>query len=78
MYFSRLDRPQPRVPHWMIPQAWGLPNELVEQYIEFDAQDACVIGGDKVLQVCSFTDSRPIENYWPYSATSVGSTTFSS
>ncbi|XP_064634580.1 deubiquitinating protein VCPIP1-like isoform X2 [Lineus longissimus] len=43
-------KPQPRVPRWMIPQAWGLPNELVNQYIEFDALDACVIGGDKVLQ----------------------------
>lgn len=43
-------RPLPRLPHWLIPKAWGIPNEVVKTYVEFDKDGHCLIGGDRCLQ----------------------------
>lgn len=42
--------PLPRLPRNIIPKPWGVAEILVEQYLEFDIQDCCIIGGDKCLQ----------------------------
>lgn len=42
------NKPPANIPSWVIPKAWGIPNELVKAYIDFDEQrDVCVIGGTK-------------------------------
>ena len=43
-------RPLPKLPSWLIPKAWGIPNELVQEYVELDSQGNCFIGGDRCLQ----------------------------
>ena len=43
-------RKPPKLPQWVLPKAWGIPNELIHQYIEFDSQGNCVIGGSRSLQ----------------------------
>ncbi|XP_068722589.1 deubiquitinating protein VCPIP1-like [Montipora capricornis] len=43
-------KPLPKLPSWLIPKAWGLPNELVRRYVEFDSQGHCFIGGERCLQ----------------------------
>ncbi|XP_071490949.1 deubiquitinating protein VCPIP1-like [Diadema antillarum] len=43
-------RPLPRLPRWMLTKAWGTPQEAINQYIEFDADDMCTIGGERTLQ----------------------------
>ena len=51
-------RPLPKLPSWMLPKVWGMPQELVNQYVEFDQDGCCVIGGDKCLQVfCILIDN---------------------
>ncbi|XP_006824972.1 deubiquitinating protein VCPIP1-like [Saccoglossus kowalevskii] len=42
-------RPLPRIPRWMISKAWGMPQELLNQYVEFDKDDMCTIGGERTL-----------------------------
>lgn len=42
--------PLPRLPRNIIPKPWGVSETLVDQYLEFDVQDCCTIGGDKCLQ----------------------------
>ncbi|KAK3709537.1 hypothetical protein QZH41_018987 [Actinostola sp. cb2023] len=43
------NKPAARVPSWVIPKAWGIPNELVKAYIDFETTDVCVIGGTKSM-----------------------------
>lgn len=43
-------KPLPKLPQWLIPKAWGIPNEVVKQYVEFDSQGNCFIGGERCLQ----------------------------
>lgn len=43
-------KPVPKLPQWLIPKAWGIPNEVVKQYVEFDSQGHCFIGGERCLQ----------------------------
>ena len=43
-------RPLPKLPHWLIPKAWGIPNEVVKRYVEFDSEGHCFIGGERCLQ----------------------------
>ncbi|EDO31070.1 predicted protein, partial [Nematostella vectensis] len=42
-------RPIPKCPRWLVPKAWGLPNELIDAYIKFDENDCCNIGGEHCL-----------------------------
>ena len=44
------DRRVPKLPQWLIPKAWGIPNEVVNQYVEFDVHGHCFIGGQRCLQ----------------------------
>lgn len=44
-------RPVPKLPNWMFPKAWGVPQELIPSYIDMDDQGRVEIGGDKCLQV---------------------------
>ncbi|XP_070565133.1 LOW QUALITY PROTEIN: deubiquitinating protein VCPIP1-like [Ptychodera flava] len=41
--------PLPRIPRWMLAKAWGMPPEHINQYVEFDLDDVCTIGGDRTL-----------------------------
>lgn len=43
-------KPMPKLPDWLIPKAWGIPNELVKRYVEFDSHGHCFIGGERCLQ----------------------------
>ncbi|ELT92345.1 hypothetical protein CAPTEDRAFT_100015, partial [Capitella teleta] len=43
-------RPVPKLPNWMIPKAWGMPQELIPTYVKLDDQGMLEIGGDKCLQ----------------------------
>jgi len=36
-----------QIPSWVIPKAWGIPNQLKKAYIDFDEKEVCVIGGTK-------------------------------
>lgn len=40
----------PRLPHWLIPKAWGVPNELVKAYVDLDTSGNCYVGGDRCVQ----------------------------
>ena len=42
-------RNPPKLPQWLLPKAWGIPNELVRHYIEFDVNGQCLIGGSRSL-----------------------------
>ena len=35
----------------MMPKVWGLPQDLLHQYIEAESDGAYIIGGNKCLQV---------------------------
>ena len=39
----------PKIPRSLLPKAWGVPNQLVQDYIEFDENNCCVIGGSRSL-----------------------------
>lgn len=41
-------KPLPKIPNYMLPKLWGLPQELLTQYIDFDS-GSCIIGGGKAL-----------------------------
>lgn len=41
--------PLPKIPRVLLPKAWGLPNQLVSTYIDFDEKGCCVIGGARNL-----------------------------
>ncbi|XP_005099775.2 deubiquitinating protein VCIP135 [Aplysia californica] len=41
----------PRLPRHMIQRAWGVPDTAIEEYLHFDQQGFCLVGGEKVLQV---------------------------
>ena len=43
------DSALPKIPRSLLPKAWGLPNELVSNYIEFDDDGCCAIGGSRSL-----------------------------
>lgn len=43
------NRPLPRLPRMLVPKAWGVSNDLVERYIDFDRNGYCIVGGDKYL-----------------------------
>ncbi|CAB4030560.1 Hypothetical predicted protein, partial [Paramuricea clavata] len=40
----------PKIPHSLLPKVWGVPNELVSTYIEFNENGGCEIGGSRSLQ----------------------------
>lgn len=40
----------PKIPRSYLPKAWGMPNELVSTYIDFDENDCCTIGGSLTLK----------------------------
>ncbi|XP_077979065.1 deubiquitinating protein VCPIP1-like [Glandiceps talaboti] len=42
-------RPLPKIPRWMMAKAWGLPQESMNQYVEFDTDNLCTIGGERTL-----------------------------
>lgn len=39
----------PKLPRHLIPKAWGVPQSIVEKYMEFDECGCCVIGGERTL-----------------------------
>lgn len=39
----------PRLPRSLLPKAWGVPQNLVDSYMEFDTSGCCVVGGDYQL-----------------------------
>ncbi|XP_041365436.1 deubiquitinating protein VCPIP1-like isoform X2 [Gigantopelta aegis] len=39
----------PKLPRYLLQKIWGVPNTLIDQYIDFD-DGMCVVGGDKSLQ----------------------------
>ena len=39
----------PLYPQHLLPKPWGVPQELLSEYIEFDQENRCQIGGTKVL-----------------------------
>lgn len=43
------DSPLPKIPKFILPKAWGVPNELVAKYVEFDDNGCCIIGGSRSL-----------------------------
>ncbi|KAG0437708.1 hypothetical protein HPB47_017319 [Ixodes persulcatus] len=36
----------PQLPRSLLPKAWGVPQSLVDVYMEFDANGCCIVGGD--------------------------------
>ncbi|KAK3576161.1 hypothetical protein CHS0354_039827 [Potamilus streckersoni] len=42
-------RKQPMLVREMIQRTWGMPQDLLDQYIQFDKDGRCIIGGDKCL-----------------------------
>ena len=43
-------KPVPRLPQWLIPKAWGVPNECMKKYIDLDSNGNFCIGGDRCIQ----------------------------
>ena len=44
-------RALPRLPGWMMPKSWGMPQSLVTKYVDLDQDQGCTIGGAKCLGV---------------------------
>ncbi|KAJ8277678.1 hypothetical protein GJAV_G00078500 [Gymnothorax javanicus] len=42
--------PLPKLPARLLPKAWGVPQELIKQYILLEQDGGCIIGGDRSLQ----------------------------
>lgn len=42
-------KPPPKLPRYMIQKTWGMPNTLLDRYIELDEFGHCIVGGDKCL-----------------------------
>ncbi|XP_028328598.1 deubiquitinating protein VCIP135 [Gouania willdenowi] len=40
----------PKLPAWLLPKAWGVPQDLIKKYIKLESDSSCVIGGDRSLQ----------------------------
>lgn len=38
----------PRLPRTMLQKAWGMPVQLINEYVDFDENDCCTIGGNKL------------------------------
>ena len=48
--FVNIRNKQPaKVPSWIVPKAWGISDEYLKRYIEFDDNDVCVIGGSRTM-----------------------------
>lgn len=45
----RLGDKLPQLPRSLLPKAWAVPQSLVDEYMEFDANGCCVVGGDYPL-----------------------------
>lgn len=43
------DSPLPKIPQSLLPKAWGIPNEMVLTYVDFDDNGCCEIGGSRSL-----------------------------
>lgn len=39
----------PQLPRSLLPKAWGVPQSLVDSYMDFDANGCCTVGGDYQL-----------------------------
>ncbi|XP_066272769.1 deubiquitinating protein VCPIP1-like [Branchiostoma lanceolatum] len=42
-------RPLCKLPMWLIPKLWGVPQDLLTKYVEFDSDQRCAIGGSRSL-----------------------------
>ncbi|KAI8501465.1 Deubiquitinating protein VCIP135 [Branchiostoma belcheri] len=42
-------RPLCKLPMWLIPKLWGVPQDLLTKYVEFDSEQRCAIGGSRSL-----------------------------
>uniref|UniRef100_A0A8C5PTD0 Deubiquitinating protein VCPIP1 n=1 Tax=Leptobrachium leishanense TaxID=445787 RepID=A0A8C5PTD0_9ANUR len=40
----------PKLPLKLLPKAWGVPQDLIREYIKLEEDGGCVIGGDRSLQ----------------------------
>ena len=40
----------PKLPQWLVPKAWGVPDELIRAYVDLDSSGNCCIGGDRCIQ----------------------------
>ncbi|MEE6463836.1 hypothetical protein FKM82_006072 [Ascaphus truei] len=40
----------PKLPSKLLPKAWGVPQDLIRNYIKLEEDGGCVIGGDRSLQ----------------------------
>ncbi|XP_053571068.1 deubiquitinating protein VCPIP1 [Bombina bombina] len=40
----------PKLPLKLLPKAWGVPQDLIRQYIKLEDDGSCIIGGDRSLQ----------------------------
>lgn len=40
----------PKLPAQLLPKAWGVPQELINQYIKLEQDGSCIIGGDRSLK----------------------------
>ena len=43
-----LGKPPPRLPRSMLQKAWGVDVYWINEYIDFDENDCCTIGGNKL------------------------------
>ena len=41
-------KPPPRLPRSMLQKAWGVDVQCIDMYIDFDENDCCTIGGNKL------------------------------
>ncbi|XP_023229594.1 deubiquitinating protein VCIP135-like [Centruroides sculpturatus] len=39
----------PKLPRHLIPKVWGVPQNLIDKYMEFDDCGCCIIGGERTL-----------------------------
>ena len=44
-----------KLPAWMVPKCWGMPQECMQMYMQFEADGSLEIGGDSCLQVSMCT-----------------------
>lgn len=45
-------KPLANLPPHLVPTVWGVPQDLLQRYVDVNADGSLTVGGEKSLQVC--------------------------
>lgn len=47
-------KPLANLPPHLVPTVWGVPQDLLQRYVDVNADGSLIVGGEKSLQVCMY------------------------